>query len=121
MGLIGADELESIQVAVNPEWGDNAGEFTADEIQTYTAQSLIAEHGERLPSVSDSQKEFKALAVIISPEALDQAKIDNIKLDLENFSRSSAPDSNWGSSSNFWKATQGKASFDFVVDQMSIK
>ena len=121
MGLIGADELESIQVAVNPEWGDNAGEFTADEIQTYTAQSLIAEHGERLPSVSDSQKEFKALAVIISPEALDQAKIDNIKLDLENFSRSSAPDSNWGSNSNFWKATQGKASFDFVVDQMSIK
>lgn len=121
MGLIGADELESIQVAVNPEWGQNAGEFTADEIQTHTAQSLIAEHGARVPSVSDSQKEFKALAVIISTEALDQSKVDDIKLDLENFSRASAPDSYWGSTSNFWLATQGKASFKFVVDQENIK
>lgn len=121
MGLIGADELESIQVAINPEWGQNAGEFTADEIQMHTAQSLIAEHGERLPSVSDSQKEFKALAVIISAEALDQEKVDDIKLDLENFSRPSAPDAYWGSTNNFWKATQGKASFKFVVDQVSLK
>lgn len=121
MGLIGSDELENIKVAVNPEWGENSGEFTADEIQTYTAQKLISEHGERVPSVLDSQKEFKALAVIISTEALEQTKVDAIKLDLENFSRPSAPDSNWGSSSNFWKASQGKASFEFVVNQMSIK
>lgn len=121
MGLIGSEELENIQVAVNPEWGENSGEFTADEIQTYTAQNLIAEHGERMPSVIDSQKEFKALVVIISTETLDQTKVDAIKLDLENFSRPSAPDANWGSSSNFWKATQGKASFEFVVNQMSIK
>lgn len=121
MGLISADELESIQVAVNPEIGSSAGEFTADEITTYTPASLIAEHGARVPSHMNSEKELKALTVIISTEALSEEKISDINTDLENFSRASAPDSNWGSSNNFWLATQAKASFDFTVSQESIK
>ena len=121
MGLISAEELESIQVAVNPETGSSAGEFTADSITTYTAAGLIAEHGERVPSHANSQKTFKALTVIISMEALSAEKISAINTDLENFSRTSAPDSNWGSSNNFWSATQGMASFDFSISQESVK
>ncbi len=121
MGLIGAQELEPVQVAVNPEYVSNSGEFTADSIETYTAASLIAEHGERVPSHVNSQKEFKALTVIISAESLSEEKINAINTDLENFSRLSAPDANWGSSNNFWLATQGKGSFDFEINQESIK
>ena len=121
MGFIGVDELASIQVAVNPESGSSAGEFTADEITTYTPASLIAEHGARIPSYVNSQKSFKALTVIISKEALTEEKINDINSDLENFSRGSAPDANWGSLNNFWLATQGKASFDFTVTQESMK
>ena len=92
-----------------------------DEITTYTPASLIAEHGERVPSHVNSQKSFKALTVIISKEALTEEKINDINSDLENFSRGSAPDTNWGSLNNFWLATQGKASFHFTVSQESIK
>ncbi|MEP3209977.1 MAG: hypothetical protein ABJN95_12340 [Maribacter sp.] len=121
MGLIGPDELGSIQVAVNPEWTQNAGEFTADAITTYTAQDLINEHGVRVPSVSDSQKDFKALTVVISTAEISQEQIDTISANLENFSRQGAPDGSWGSLKNFWLATQGKATFDFTVAQESIQ
>lgn len=120
MGLIPPDELESVQVAVNPQAGSSAGEFTADAIETYTPEALIMEHGARVPSYENSQKAFTALAVIISKEVLPDERIEAIDTDLENFSRPAAPD-NWGSSNNFWMATQGKASFDFTVRQESIK
>lgn len=121
MGLVSGEELESIQVAVNPETGSSAGEFTADAITTYTGANLIAEHGERVPSHANSQKTFKALTVIISTEALSTEKLSAINTDLENFSRTSAPDGNWGSSNNFWLATQGMASFEFTVSLGSIR
>lgn len=120
MGLIPATELRSVQVAVNPQPGSGAGEFTADAIDTYTPEALISEHGARVPDYENSQKVFTALAVIISKETLSDAKIERINADLENFSRSAAPD-NWGSSHNFWMATQGKASFEFTVRQESLK
>lgn len=121
MGLISADELEAVQVAVNPIAGGAAGEFTADAIDTYTADDIISENGTRIPSVQDAQKSFRALVVIISTAALDQAKVDDIQSDVENFSRPSAPDSNWDGLNNFWMATQGKASFDFEVQQETFK
>lgn len=121
MGLIGADELGPIQVAVNPEWTQNAAEFTADAITTYTAQDLINEHGARIPSVTDSQKDFKALTVVISTTEISQEQIDAISSNLDNFSRQGAPDSSWGSLKNFWLATQGKATFDFTVASESMQ
>lgn len=121
MGLIGADELAPIQVAVNPEWTQNAGEFTADAIETYTAQDLINEHGARIPSVANSQKEFKALTVVISTSKISEEMSDAVSANLDNFSRQGPPDNSWGSLKNFWLATQGKATFDFTVAQESIK
>jgi len=121
MGLIGADELEPIQIAINPEWGQNVGQFTADAIETYTAQDFINEHGARVPSVADSQKAFKALAVVISTESISQEKMDEVTSNLNNFSKQGEPDASWGHLKNFWLATQEKATFDFAVAQESIK
>ncbi len=121
MGLIGPEDLDDIQVAVNPEPGNAAGVFTADGIDLHTAAELIADHGTRLPTHENAQKAFKALAVVISTTSLDQDKIDAVHANLENFSRGAAPDASWGGANNFWMATQGKASFEFVVLQESIK
>ncbi|MFS4491867.1 hypothetical protein [Maribacter sp. 2308TA10-17] len=121
MGLIGADELEPIQVAVNPVKISDFGGFSADAIETYTAQDLINEHGARVPSVADSQKSFKALTVVISTEAIPQDKIDDITFDLDNFSIQGNPHEKWGNTKNFWLATKEKATFDFTVAQGSIK
>ena len=122
MGLIGANALEPVQVAENPEWTQqSAGEFTADAIETYTAQDLISLHGARIPSATDSQKAFKALTVIISTQAISQDKIDGISSDLDNFSRQGNPDVSWGALKNFWLATQEMATFEFTITQENMK
>lgn len=121
MGLIGPDDLQSVQVAVNPAPGASFSEFTADAINTLTAADLIAQHGARVPNVANSQKEFNALAVIISTEPLSNTKIEEVSSELENFSRTAAPDSSWGSTYNFWLATDKKASIRFKVLEADIQ
>ena len=121
MGLIGQDELEAVQVAVNPTAGSSFGEFTADTIKTSTPQAMISENGVRSPSHEDAQNAGKALRVVISTQKLEREKIDAIHSNLENYSRSAAPDATWGGANNFWLATHGKASFDFEVIPQYIK
>ncbi len=115
MGLIDSDGLEPVQVAVNPVAGSAFGQFTADAIETYTPQEMLAENGARIPSYQNSQKEFRALTIVISKEKLEVEQLEDIHTNLDNFSRSAAPDSSWGSLNNFWTATQGKGSFMFNV------
>ncbi len=121
MGLIGPDALTSLQVAVNPQKGSSAGEFTADAVELYTPEALIAEHGARVPTVMNSQKDFTALAVIISKEPISEEKMTEITNNLDNFSKQGNPDSSWGSLNNFWMATQGKATFSFEVQQQTLQ
>ncbi len=120
MGLIGANELEAVQVAENPV-SMGSGTFTADNITTYTAADLIALQGERVPSNQTAQKEFKGLTVVLSTAKLSEDKIAEINSNLENFSRNAAPDTSWGSSQNFWLATGGRAALDITVSQDNIK
>ena len=120
MGLIGADELASIQVAENPASTGN-GTFTADAINTITAANLIATHGNRIPSAENSQKEFKAITIVLSKEKLTDDKIVSITSNLDNFSKNSTPDSSWGSALNFWQATQNKATIDVSITNSDIK
>jgi hypothetical protein len=121
MGLISSDELESIQVAENPEVGGTFGQFTADAITTMTNNDLIAQHGQRVPSVQNSQKSFKALAVIISTTKIGEDQIDTISRDLENFARQGTPDGYWGNTYNFWMATGERASLDIHVLDEDLK
>ncbi|WP_411030762.1 hypothetical protein [Spongiimicrobium sp. 3-5] len=121
MGLIGADDIEPVQLAVNPVAGATFGEFTADAIETITAADIVAQHGARVPNVENSQKNFKALTVLISPETIEQDKIDATHSDLENFSRQAEPDASWGNALNFWEATDARATIDFTVLEANIK
>ncbi|MBT8298338.1 MAG: hypothetical protein KJO52_08385, partial [Maribacter sp.] len=91
MGLIGADELNDVQYAENPE-SQGYGKFTADEIITFSAAQLIAEHGSRIPSVENSQKEFNAITVVLSHGKMSDSDLADISTNLENFARKSPPD-----------------------------
>lgn len=121
MGLIGAGDLATIQLAENPQSTQVQGQFIADAIISISPAELIAQHGERTPNVQNSQKSFTALTVIISKATIGQDKIDDINLDLENFSREGEPDSYWGNLFNFWKATYGNASLDVQISTQYLK
>lgn len=120
IGLIGVNELNDVQYAENPE-RQGSGKFTADEIITLTPAQLIAEHGSRIPSVENSQKEFNAITVVLSHEEIADSNMATISTNLENFARNSPPDASWNGLFNFWQATQGKASLNINVLDESIK
>lgn len=120
MGLIGVDELNDIQYAENPE-AQGSGKFTADNIVTLTVADLIAEHGSRIPSVENSQKEFNAITVVLSHEKISDSDLATISTNLENFSRKSAPDGSWNGLYNFWQATQERASLTIQLSEANLK
>ncbi|EAR00781.1 hypothetical protein [Maribacter sp. HTCC2170] len=120
MGLVGVDELKDIQYADNPE-SQGSGKFTADEIITRTPAQLVSEHGSRIPSVQDSQKEFTGITVILSHEKMSDSELANISTNLENFSRKSAPDGSWNGLYNFWQATQEKATLTIQLSEDNLK
>ena len=42
--------------------------FTADNISTLTIEDIVAAEGERVPEVSESQREFRAAAILLIDE-----------------------------------------------------
>ncbi|MGB5497608.1 MAG: hypothetical protein WBM77_01610 [Maribacter sp.] len=120
MGLIGEGELHDVQYAENPE-SQGSGKFTADQIITLTPSQLITEHGSRIPSVENSQKEFNAITVVLSYEKMPDNALATISTNLENFTRKSAPDSSWNGLFNFWQATQEKASLKIQLSAVNVK
>ncbi|NAS14043.1 hypothetical protein [Poritiphilus flavus] len=121
MGLIEADDLETVMVAENPQSTAVFGEFTADAITEITAAQLIAQHGERLPSAQDAQKAFTGIVVVLSTEALSQSKREQLTADMESFTRQGDPDDSWGNSYNFWRATFEMATLSARITDEQIK
>lgn len=118
MGLIKANELESVQVAENPQSAGD-GKFTADNITTMTAADLITQHGARVPSEQNSQKSFKGITIVLSTSKLSEEKITSINSDLDNFAKNGTPD--WGGFFNFWQATGERATIEIGIAQANIK
>lgn len=120
MGLIDVNELNDIKYAENPE-SQGSGKFTADEIITLTPTQLVSEHGSRVPSVQNSQKEFNAITVVLSHEKMPDSALATISTNLENFARKSAPDSSWNGLFNFWQATGERASLNIQLSEGNLK
>jgi len=109
MGLIPPEEVPPVQVAINAEWVDRqVGTFNAEEIETTTIEQIIKEHGQRVPSYEDSQKEFRAIVVLVSPEFPESVEIEQVIRSVDEFSYQGedADPSRY----NFWEATGGRAS-----------
>lgn len=121
MGMIPASELQSIQVAENPQNIEGDGLFLADNIRTYTATELIAEHGLRSPAFEDAQKAFKAITVIISTSPVSNERKELLKTNLSAFVKQGEPSGNWSGTYNFWKATNGLGSIDIKIENVNLK
>ncbi len=108
LGLITAAEVDPIQYAVNGAFTNFAlGQFSADSIQTVTINNIISQEGLRLPTPATSQKDFRAITVILTPNPLTQAELDTYDTDVELFGR---PGSDGDPTlKNFWEATGGRA------------
>ena len=118
-GLIPADEVPDIWVAEDGErapsdesrciGGDGHCMFTATKTRTYTIEDIIAEHGERVPDVSQSQKDFRAAAILLIDEdhPAIEWQLEKVSADIAAFSLA-GPDED-DDTFNFWEATGGRA------------
>ena len=119
-GLIPPGEVPDLWVAEDGAWlfsedgrcvrADNGNcMFTASLVRTYTIEDIIAEHGERIPDHSQSQRDFRAAVVLLVDENLSATKwvLDFISAEVASFSYAGTnEDSN---SSSFYNATGGRA------------
>ena len=118
-GLIPSEDIPEILVAEDGKWllndEDNRVEddkghwiFTASRFKTYTIEDIIAEHGPRVPDHLQSQKDFRAAAILLIDE--DHPATKEV---LETVSRNVSWFSHAGSDEfdqhNFYEATGGRA------------
>ena len=92
---------------VKSEDGDNI--FTASKVRTYTIEDIIAEHGERIPNSSQSQREFRAAAILLidKDHPLVKWQLDAISADIAAFSYAGGDEND--ETYNFYEATGGRA------------
>ena len=81
--------------------------FTAATRTTYTPESLESLLGARVPSIDNSQKDFKLLIVVITDSPLSDDEWNRVDATAEWFSKK---EDDGTSFYNFWEATNGVGS-----------
>ena len=126
-GFLPPDQVPDLWVAEDGEWLlDEEGEhvsapdgswmFTASQIRTYTIEEIIAEHGARVPDVSQSQKEFRG-AVILLVDEKHPATREALETLSEDVSWFSHPGDDETYRFNFYEATGGRGTI--IMDSLS--
>ncbi len=119
-GFIPADDVPDLLVAEDADFDFNreGGSlvrteegypvFTATNIITLTIEDIIAEHGERIPGVSDSQKDFRAAVIFVIDEdnPATRERLDTLSQHASWFSN---PANDSDAFFNFYEATGGRA------------
>ena len=110
MGMIPASSVSNFDMftditslAINASTFD----FTASTRTTYTSESLVDLLGERVPSVDDSQKDFKLLVIVITDSPLSDDEWNRVDATAEWFSKT---EDDGTILYNFWEATNGAGS-----------
>lgn len=124
-GFLALEEVPDLTIAEDGEWVvDKNGVyavsdsrhliFTASQLRIYTAEDLVAEHGERVPAYPDTQRSFRAATILLIDEdhPATRLKLDTLSEDVSWFS-----DVSHGGGSlpdgrrlyNFFGATGGRA------------
>ena len=119
-GFIQQDEVPDLWVAedgqfLRAESGDcvrtDDGDcmFAASIVRTYTIEDIIAEHGERVPSYLQSQRDFRAAAILLVDEdhPLIRWQLDKVSSDIASFSYQGADE--YPDTYNFYEATGERA------------
>ena len=107
MGMIPITDVEDFDVFTgisNFNFSGNPYTFDATGRTTYTSSSLETLLSQRVPNSTTSQKDFRALVIVLTDNPLTTAQWDIVDDYSEKFSRTS---SDFSSSYNFWEATNG--------------
>ena len=118
-GFIPPEEVPDLLVAENgaPLLNENGSNvlidgnpvFTASSIKTYTIEDIIAEHGSRVPDHSQSQRDFRAAAILLIDKnhPAVRGKLQTVSETVSWFSYAGNDEIN--QSYNFYEATGGRA------------
>ena len=124
-GFLPLEEVPDLTIAEDAEWlvdekgvytvtDDRHLMFTARQLRVYTAEDLVAEHGERVPAYPDTQRKFRAAAILLIDEdhPAVSPKLETLSEDVSWFSEvnhggGSLPDGR--RLYNFLGATRGRA------------
>ena len=112
-GFIPPWEVPDLWVAKDGQWTDERDAsdnwiFSASDIETWSVQRIVAEHGARVPDWTSSQKSFRAAVVLLADEQFPATP--TILRELADAVRTfghPGPDSS--RLFNFWEATGGRA------------
>ena len=117
-GFIEADAVPDLLVAENASFVREGGRiarteeghpiFTATAITTLTIEDIISEHGERVPGVSGSQKDFRAAVIFLIDED-NPATREALETVSRHASWFSNPANDGDPFFNFYEATGGRA------------
>lgn len=110
MGLISANEVPDMHVFKNVKVEEDTGVggiFYADEEITYTIEDFIEQYGERVPDYQSSQKDFRALVVVVTDKPVSAEHWTLIERDI--LKQEMQESTNDKELTNFWEATGGRA------------
>jgi hypothetical protein len=85
------------------------GYFYSTAKKTYTIDDIVARNGKRVPDASVSQKQFKVLTVVITPETADKSFRKEIMRDI-NWLAGDMKDKTYSGLYNFRQATGDRGS-----------
>ena len=112
-GFIPPWEVPDLWVAKDGQWTDEQDAsdnwiFSASDIETWSVQRIVAEHGARVPDWTRSQKSFRAAVVLLADEQFPATPTILRELaDAVLTFGHPGPDSS--RLFNFWEATGGRA------------
>ena len=92
------------------------GYFYSTAKKSYSIDEIIARNGKRIPDANDSQKQFKVLTVVLTPEMAEQNFISEIMRDI-NWLAGEMNDRTYPHLYNFRQATENRGSL--IVNNLS--
>ncbi len=64
-GYVPPEIVPDLWVAADGAWSEETGVFTASEVRDYSIEDIIAQHGQRVPNVSEAQWNYRAAAILL--------------------------------------------------------
>ncbi len=112
MGIVSIQDVKPFIYCSEAEWQSHPanGLFSARKVETIQPSEIVESYGEREPSWKDSQKDFRALAVLLATQIPTDAESLAFADSIAYFSSKEPPDE---APYNFYTATRGKASIRF--------
>lgn len=110
MGLLPSSDVPDMHIfkdvkIENETWGD--GTFYANSEITYTIEDFITRYGVRVPDYQSSQKDFRALVVVVTDKPVSRDYWSLIQSDILKQEKQGEVNDKY--QSNFWEATGGRA------------